>query len=92
MNVTLSPEDEALIQEKLQSGQFLDRKSVVSHALHLLRGTGASLNRQLSAEERARGLEEFFAEVDRDPPSEAGPLSDESLSPAGLNDTEGTRV
>jgi len=87
MAITLNPEDEALVDEKVRSGQFRDRAEVVSHALRLLRRlpTGSSAE-QPSAEERAKSLEEFFEEVDRDPPPRKTPLPDEAFDRENLYD------
>ena len=67
-HILLSPEDEALVDEKVSRGEFQSREAVVSHALKLLRTETAPPATRMSLAERARRLEAFFEEVDRDPP------------------------
>ena len=94
MNVTLSPEEEKLVDELRKSGNYRDNKAVLSAALQALeqhRPTGKR-PMTLSAEKWRRRFDEFVAEVDGDAPSKAGPLSDEALSRETFYDTERTRV
>lgn len=94
MNVTLSPEEEKLVDELRKSGDYRDTKAVLSAALQALGQRHPTRKRpmKLSTEEWVRRFDEFMAEVDRDPPSKAGPLSDETLSRETFYDTERTRV
>jgi Arc/MetJ-type ribon-helix-helix transcriptional regulator len=91
MTVHLTPELEKLLDERIASGEFANREAVLAHAFELLvRERPAQA--PLSGEERAKKLEAFFEEIDRDAPSEAGALSDEALSRETFYDTERTRV
>jgi Arc/MetJ-type ribon-helix-helix transcriptional regulator len=94
MNVTLSPEEEKLINELRKTGGYPDVKAVLLAALKVLKQHHPTQERprQLSQEEWVRRFDEFMAEVDRDPPSKAGPLSDDALSRETFYDTERTRV
>ena len=94
MNLTLSPEQEKLVDELRKSGRYPDAESVLAAALQALEQRDAAGERpvKLSAEEWVRRFDEFMAEIDRDPPSQAGPLSDETLSRETFYDTERTRV
>ena len=93
MSIEVSPELERLIDEKMAGGRFGSREAVLLHALRLLdRENSRNAEQELSGEERAEALETFFAEVDQDPPSESGPLSEESLSRETFYDTERTRL
>jgi Arc/MetJ-type ribon-helix-helix transcriptional regulator len=91
MTVNLSPELERLLEERIASGEFESREAVLLHALEL-HARERKARAPLSGEDRAKQLEAFFEEIDRDPPSEAGPLSDEALSRETFYDTERTRV
>ena len=82
----LSPDDEDLIAEKLRSGEFQSREEVVSHALGLLRQARTSREENLSPAERARRLNEFFEELDRELPLRSTPLPDEAFDRANLYD------
>ncbi len=77
MTIELSQDLEQLVQEKAkQSG--LDTNTYVLRVLRQALGVNGGAEqpaKQLTGEQRAR----FFAEVDRDPPSEGPPLSDEAL-------------
>lgn len=46
----------------------------------------------LTAEERVQAIDEFFAEVDRDPPSGVEPLPEEALSRRNLYDDRRNRL
>ena len=94
MKVTLGPEEEKLVDELRKSGNYRDNKAVISAALRAFeQGHPAGKRlKKLSGEEWGRRFDEFMAEVDRDPPSKAGPLSEEALSRETFYDTERTRV
>ena len=93
MNVTLSSEEEKLVDELRNTG-YPDVKAVLLAALQVLKQQHPTQERpsQLPQEEWVRRFDEFMAEVDRDPPSKADPLSDEALSRETFYDTERTRV
>ncbi|MCB9384269.1 MAG: hypothetical protein H6509_06620 [Bryobacterales bacterium] len=76
MTVNLTPELERLLDEHLASGEYESREALVAQALIALLSTKCKAQARLSGEERAKQLEAFFEEIDRDPPSDAGPLSD----------------
>lgn len=59
MNVSLTPELEKFVQEKVQSGRYTSASEVVREALRLME------KRELRLEERERALEAFQAELDR---------------------------
>ena len=61
MNVTLSPEHEKLVREKLQSGEFDSADALVSHALQFLvaREEEDQRNRQAIREKIDRGVEQL---------------------------------
>ena len=94
MNVTLSPEEEKLVNEFRKSGNYRDTKAVLSAALQALeqRQPAGERPMKLSTEEWVRRFDEFMAEVDRAPRSKAGPLSDEALSRETFYDIERMRV
>ena len=93
MNVTLSPEIGKLIREKVNSGEFVSHQAVVESAVRtLLCGHAAMRPAPLAPEEAVSAWDEFMAEVDRDPPSEAPPLSDEALSRESIYDDERHRI
>ena len=94
MNVTLSPEEEKLVDELRKSGNYPDTKAVLSAALQALEQRHDSGERptKLSPEEWVRRFDEFMAEVDRDFPPNTPVLSDEALSRENIYDTERTRV
>ena len=94
MNLTLRPEQEKLVDELRKSGRYPDAESVLAAALLALeqRHAAAERSTKLSAEERIRRWDEFMAEIDRDPPTTAAPLSDEALSRESIYDDERHRI
>jgi Arc/MetJ-type ribon-helix-helix transcriptional regulator len=86
LTVALSPDDEALVEQKVRSGEFESREAVVSRALALLRETVNTPVDHLSPAERARRLEAFFEDVDRDLPPRTTPLPDEAFDRSSLYD------
>lgn len=93
MNVTLSPEVSKLVRERVDSGEFVSPQAVIESAVRkLLRGVAATRSLPLSPEEAVRAWDEIMAEVDRDPPSEAPPLTDEALSRESIYDDERHRI
>ncbi len=61
MNVTLSPEHEKLVREKLQSGEFDNADALVGHALQFLvaREEEDRRHRQAIREKIDRGIEQL---------------------------------
>ncbi len=61
MNVTLSPEHEKLVKEKLQSGEFDSADALVGHALQFLvaREEEDRRHRQAIREKIDRGIEQL---------------------------------
>ena len=59
MNVSLTPELEAFVQQKVESGRYTSASEVVREALRLLE------KRDQREAEREAALEEFQAELDR---------------------------
>ena len=61
MNVTLSPEHEKLVREKLQSGEFDSADALVGHALQFLvaREEADQRHRQEIREKIDRGIEQL---------------------------------
>ena len=94
MEVTLTKQETEIIENLRKSGHYANAYAVIRAALRALERRHASEQRplKLSPEEWVRQFDEFMAEVDRDPPSEAGPLSDAALSRETFYDTERTRV
>lgn len=92
MEITLSPELERLVCDKVARGEFDSAEAVVESALRRFVGSPERLDSVLTPEERAKVWEEFCAEVDRDPPSDAPPLSDEALSRRNLYDDRRNRL
>ena len=77
MNVTLSPEHEKLVREKLQSGEFDNADALVGHALQFLvareeedrrhrQAIREKIDRGIEQLERGEGVdgEQFFAELE----------------------------
>lgn len=91
MTISLNPEHEKLVQAKVQNGEFPSVEAVVEFALnHFLANTNRR-DPERTVEERVRALDEFFAEVDRDPASGAEPLPAEVLSRRSLYDDHRNR-
>jgi antitoxin ParD1/3/4 len=81
MNVSLTPELEKFVQEKVASGRYTSASEVVREALRLLerkeqrleereqalRAFGAELDRRIAELDRGEGIpaEEVFAEIER---------------------------
>ena len=98
MTITLSAELARLVKERVQSGEFADADEVVSRALELLQHQhGAEqpaglLDEQpangsqsaTTADERAREVYEFFAEIDRSLPPDTPVLSQEATTREGI--------
>lgn len=84
MTISLSPEHEKLLQEKVRNGEFPSVEALVEFALdQLLVGAGRRAP-VLTPDERLRVLDEFFAEVDRDPSPGVDALPEEALSRRNL--------
>ena len=77
MNVTLSPEHEKLVREKLQSGEFDNADALVGHALQFLvareeedrrhrQAIREKIDRRIEQLERGEGVdgEQVFAELE----------------------------
>jgi Arc/MetJ-type ribon-helix-helix transcriptional regulator len=90
MTISLSPDYEKLIQQKVQSGEFPTAEAVVEFALNRLM-SGGEQTPALTSEERVRILDEFFAEVDRDPVSDAPALPADALTRRHLYDDHRNR-
>ena len=91
MTISLNPEQEKLIQAKVQNGEFPNAEAVVEFALNrLLKNTGRH-DPILTVEERSRAIDQFFAEVDRDTASGLEPLPVEALSRRTLYDDHRNR-
>jgi Arc/MetJ-type ribon-helix-helix transcriptional regulator len=90
MTISLRPEHEKLIQEKVQNGEFPSADAVVEFALNRLLGN-MRRDALLTVEERVRALDEFFAEVDHEPAAGDAPLPAEALSRRSLYDDHRNR-
>jgi Arc/MetJ-type ribon-helix-helix transcriptional regulator len=86
MTISLNPEHEKLVQEKVQNGEFPSVEAVVEFALNRFLGNTNRRDPALTVEERVRALDELFAEVDHAPASGAAPLHTEALSRRSLYD------
>ena len=98
MNVTLNPELERLVREKVQSGEFADADEVVSRALELLKqqpeaakaGEPSELQAPHGGESdttrdgRALDLDAFFADIDRSLPPDTPALSPKATTREGI--------
>jgi Arc/MetJ-type ribon-helix-helix transcriptional regulator len=98
MTVILSAELTRLVKEKVQSGEFADADEVVSRALELLQSQHRGEQspelldeqppneggRPTTANERARKVDEFFADIDRSLPPETPVLSPEATTREGI--------
>jgi hypothetical protein len=92
MTITLElpPEIEArLVAEARDRGlpvaEIIKAHLMQSHA-------PVSDTQSLSVKDRVREIDDFFAELDRDPPSGVAPLSDEALSRENLYDDRRNRL
>ena len=92
MEITLSPEFERLVRDRVARGEFESAQAMVESALRRYVGSPERLDSDLTPEARAAAWEEFCAEVDRDPPSDSPPLSDEALSRRNLYDDRRNRL
>lgn len=92
MEITLSPEFERLVRDKVARGEFESAQAMVESVLRRYVGLTERQDSDLTPEQRAAAWEEFCAEVDRDPPSGAAPLSDEALSRRNLYDDRRNRL
>ena len=92
MEITLSPELEKLVRDRVARGEFESVQAVVESALRSYVGSPERLNSDLTPEQRVKAWEEFCAEVDNDPASDAPPLSDEALSRRNLYDDRRNRL
>ncbi len=90
MTISLRPEHEKLVQEKVQNGEFTSAEAVVEFALNRFLAN-ARRDALLTVEERVRALDEFFADVDHDPASGNAPLPAEALSRRPLYDNHRNR-
>ena len=91
MTISFNPELEKLVQEKVQNGEFPTAEAVVEFALNRLLGATGRHDPALRAEERMQALDEFFADVDRDPLSGSEHLPAEALRRRNLYDDDRNR-
>jgi Arc/MetJ-type ribon-helix-helix transcriptional regulator len=92
MEIALSPELERLVRDRVARGEFESAEAMVESALRHFVRPAERLDSNLTPEERVKAWEEFCAEVDKDPPSDAPPLSDEALSRRNLYDDRRNRL
>lgn len=91
MTISLNPEHQKLIEEKVQAGEFPSAEAAVEFALNRFLVPAKQRELVLTAEEGIKALDEFFAEVDRDSVSESGPLPAEALRRESLYDDHRNR-
>ena len=91
MTISLSPEHQRLIERKVQTGEFPNVEAFVEFALNRFLGTMGRRDPSLPVEERVKALDEFFAEVDRDPRPANEAVSAEALRRRNLYDDHRNR-
>ena len=84
MNVSLTPDLEQLIEQKVASGEFTSPEAVIEAAVRQL-GNGPPPAEPLpTSEQRLVNLQELFEEVDREPAPRTTPLPDEAFDRENL--------
>jgi len=91
MTISLNPEHQKLIDQKVQTGEFPSAEAVVEFALNRFLGTTGRRDPTLPVEERVEALDAFFAEVDRDPSSADKAVPSEALRRRNLYDDRRNR-
>ena len=86
MSVSLTPDLEQLIQQKVASGEFASPEAVIEAAVRRL-GNGPLPTEPLpTSEQRLANLQELFEEVDHEPAPRTTPLPDEAFDRENLYD------
>ncbi|MEX2301110.1 MAG: hypothetical protein WD733_09250 [Bryobacterales bacterium] len=85
MEITLSPDLEKLVQQRVERGEFENVEEIVEFALRRLLSPSEQMASPPSPAEKVKALKDFFDEVDRDP-IDAPPLPEEALRRVNLYD------
>jgi Arc/MetJ-type ribon-helix-helix transcriptional regulator len=91
MEITLSPDLEKLVQQRVERGEFENVEEIVEFALRRLLSPCEQMASPPSPAEKVKALKDFFDEVDRDP-IDAPPLSEEALRRVNLYDDRRNRL
>lgn len=84
MNLSLTPELERIIREKVASGEFASAEAVIAASLKQLEKNPSVTEPLPASEQRLSNLQALFDEVDRDPAPRTSPLPDDAFDRENL--------
>ena len=86
MNVSLTPELERIIREKVASGEFASAQAVIEASVRQFGNNPPGAEPLPTSEQRLANLQALFDEVDREPAPRMTPLPDDAFGRENIYD------